>query len=109
MIQYMNATRNADEYVDILPFPIGYQPQEIEVFFGDSPIDSAYHYKNGEWIALNLENIGDEPVLQILIDDQWTFIQAGSKVLLDRLGGVQLPLIPNQEHLIAQITQTLRK
>lgn len=108
MTEYTNAIRNAEEYTDVPAFPPNYKAQEIEVFFGDSPIDSTYHYKHGEMVGLDPENIGNEPVVQILIDDQWAYIQAGNTILLDRLGEIELPQTPSKEHLVTKITQMLQ-
>lgn len=107
MTQYPNATLNAEEYINAPPFPTGYQAKEIEIYFGDISDNSVYYYRNGKWVDINLENMTDESVIQILIDDQWAFIQAGDKVLLDRMGGVELPEIPSQEYMVSQITQKL--
>ena len=109
MSQYLDSIRSAEEFINVPPFPAGYKPKEIEVFFGNSPIDSTYHYRNGEWFDINLENSGAEPVTQILIDNQWAFIQVENKVLLDRMSGVELPEIPNKEYFVSQITKKLQK
>ncbi len=95
MTQYPNATLNAEDSINLPPFPNGYRPKEIEVYFGDSSDDSAYHYRNGKWFDISLKNITDESVVQILVDDSWAYIQAGNEVLLDRLGGAVLPEVPN--------------
>ena len=107
MTQYPNATLNAEEYINTPPLPTGYQAKEIEVYLGDVCEDSTYHYRNGKWFDINLENTTDESVIQILIDNQWAFIQAGNEVLLDRMGGIELPEIPSQEYVVSQITQKL--
>ena len=100
LTQYYNAASNAEEYINVPPFALGYKAKEIEVFFGDSPIDSTYHYREGKWFNINLENIEEEPVIQILIDSQWAFIQVENKVLLDRIGGIELPVLPNKEEFL---------
>lgn len=107
MTGYPNATLNAGEYINVPPFPTGYQAKEIEVYLGDVCDDSTYHYRNGKWFDINLENITDGSVVQILIDNEWAFIQAGNEVLLDRMGGVELPEIPSKEDFVLQITQKL--
>ena len=99
-VQYFNAASNADEYINAPPFAIGYKAKEIEVFFGDSPIDSTYHYRDGKWFSINLENIEEEPIIQILIDSQWAFIQVEDKVLLDRIGEIELPNLPDKEEFL---------
>ena len=107
MIQYLDSINSAEEYRNVPPFPEGFKPKEIEVFFGNSPIDSTYHYRNCEWFDINLENSGEEPVTQILVDNQWAFIQVEDKVLLDRMGGIELPEIPNKEYFVSRISQKL--
>ena len=99
-VQYFNAASNANEYINAPPFTIGYEAKEIEVFFGNSPIDSTYHYRDGKWFSINLENIEEESIIQILIDNQWAFIQVKNKVLLDRVGGIELPTLPNKEEFL---------
>ncbi len=101
LTQYSNAAINAEEYVNAPLFTMGYKAKEIEVFFGDRPIDSTYHYREGKWFSINLENIEEEPVIQILIDNQWAFIQVGDKVLLDRIGSIELPDPPNKEEFLS--------
>jgi hypothetical protein len=108
MTQYPNATLNAEDSINVPPFPNGYRPKEIEVYLGDSCSDSAYHYRDGKWFDISLKNITDESVVQILIDDQWAYIQAGNEVLLDRLGGAVLPEVPNQEFLVSRISHYLQ-
>ncbi len=100
LIQYSNAVSNAEEYINTPPFAMGYKAKEIEVFFGDRPIDSTYHYRDGKWFSIKLENIEKEPVIQILIDSQWAFIQVESKVLLNRIGDIELPVLPNKEEFL---------
>lgn len=107
MIQYLDSINSAEEYRNVPPFPEGYEPKEIEVFFGNSPSDSTYHYRNCEWFDINLENSGEEPVTQILVDNQWAFIQVEDKVLLDRMGGIKLPEIPNKEYFVSRISKKL--
>lgn len=109
MTQYPNATLNAEEYINTPAFPTGYQPKEIEVYLGDTCEGSTYHYRNNQWFDINLENTTDESVIQILIDDQWAFIQAENKVLLDRMGGVELPEVPNKEFFVSRISHHLQK
>lgn len=108
MIQYPNATLNAEEFVNVPPFITGYQAKEIEVFFGDSAENTTYYYKNGEWVDVNFENIDDESVVQITIDDQWAYIQAENEVLLDRMGGVKLPEMPNKEFFVSRFSHLLK-
>lgn len=108
MIGYPNATLNAEEFINVPPFIAGYQAKEIEVFFGDSAENTTYYYRNGEWVDVNLENIDDESVIQISIDDQWAYIQAENEVLLDRMGGVELPEMPNKELFVSRISHHLR-
>lgn len=108
MPQYPNATLNAQDSMNISSFPNGYRPKEIEVYLGDSSFDCVYHYRDGRWFDISLENTTDESVIQILVDDRWAYIQAGNEVLLDRLGGAVLPEIPNQEFLVSRISHYLQ-
>ncbi len=108
MTQYKNATINANDCIDIAPYPKGYKPKEIEIYYGDAPSDSTYYYRDGKWVDINLENMEDESVVQILIDAQWAYIQAGNEVLLDRMGGAELPEIPSKDEMVNHITRTLQ-
>ena len=108
MTQYENATVNANDGINYAPYPEGYKPKEVEIYYGDAPSDSTYHYRNGKWFDINLENMEDESVVQILIDAQWAYIQTGDKVLLDRIGGCELPEIPSKDEMVTHITRTLQ-
>jgi hypothetical protein len=108
MTQYPNAKLNAEDSINLTPFPNGYRPREVEVYLGDSSEDSVYHYRNGRWFDISLQNITDESVVQILVDNRWAYIQAENKVLLDKLGGVVLPEVPNQEFLVSRISHHLQ-
>lgn len=104
MTLYPNASLNAEDGAKHPSLSPQYQAQEIEFFIGDSASDSVCHFKDGNWIDLNLKNAEPEPVYQILIDDRWTYIEADGHVLLDKLGGYVLPPITQQK-----ITQAIVK
>lgn len=108
MTQYKNATYNANDGMNYAPYPEGYKPKEIEIFYGDAVASSTYYYRDGKWVDINLENMEDESVVQILIDDRWAYIQAGDKVLLDRVGGAELPEIPSKDEMVTHLTRTLQ-
>lgn len=108
MTQYENATYNANDCINVAPYPEGYKPKEIEIFYGDTAANSTYYYRDGKWVDINLENMEDESVVQMLIDDQWAYIQAGNEVLLDRMGGVELPEIPSKDEMVTNLTKTLQ-
>lgn len=108
MTQYKNATINANDGMKYAPYPESYKPKEIEIFYGDAVDSSTYYYRDGKWVDINLENMEDESVVQILVDDKWAYIQAGDKVLLDRIGGCELPEIPSTGEMVTHITRTLQ-
>jgi hypothetical protein len=105
--QYSNAFINAEEYINAPPLSTGYKAKEIEVFFGDSPTDSTYHYRDSKWFSINLDNVEKEPVIQILIDNQWAFIQVEDEILLDRMGSIELPVLPNKEEFLSLLAWRL--
>ncbi|MEM7580253.1 MAG: hypothetical protein AAF316_10465 [Cyanobacteria bacterium P01_A01_bin.80] len=106
-MSYPNATFNAQDHRNFPSLSLDYQAKDIEVFFGDVSIDSVFHYRNGEWITFDFENLESADVVQVLIDDQWAFIQVRDQILLDRLGGFQLPALPKQEEIVRRFAQQL--
>jgi hypothetical protein len=106
-MDYPSATINAEDFKNHPPLPKGYQPKEIEIYYGENAPDSVYHWKDGKWFRINYENIESENVIQVLVDDQWVYIQVEDRVLLDRLGGIELPPIPNKEEAIELIAESL--
>ncbi|MBE9035194.1 hypothetical protein [aff. Roholtiella sp. LEGE 12411] len=106
-MNYPSATINAEDFKNHPPLPEGYQPKEIEIYYGENAPDSVYHWKDGKWIRVNYDNMESEDVIQILVDDQWVFIQAGGQVLLDRVGEIELPPIPNKQEMTTLIAESL--
>lgn len=104
---YPNASMNAQDSAMYPPLSPQYQAGEIEFFIGDSSNDSVCHFKNGKLIDFNLNNAGDKPVYQVLIDNAWAYIEADGQVLLDRLNGFVLPQISQQEQ--QQVVQSMAK
>jgi hypothetical protein len=83
---------NAAEYWDEPPLPEGYIPGDVEVFYGDDVNDSDLLILNGNLDSFTLEEPeGEPPVMSVLIDGSWAYIQIEGQIILNRLGGVALP------------------
>ena len=91
--KYPQAVYNTSEAWGAKPFPHGYVPESISIFYTDDPSGRGpdISFYEGNLISFNLEPSKDNDVIKVSIDAEWAYIQVGRKVLLNRLGGVILP------------------
>ncbi len=73
------------------PFPHGYVPEEISIYYSDNTNGSDITFREGKIVVFKINSPKDKDVIKVSIDDEWAYIQVGGKVLLDRLGEVILP------------------
>ncbi|PSB43156.1 hypothetical protein C7B80_25080 [Cyanosarcina cf. burmensis CCALA 770] len=106
---YPIARRNAEKFKNYPYFTEDYTLREFEWFFGDEAPVSTFHWYNDRWIDIALDYMLDATVKQIRIDGEWAYIEAGGKVLLNRLGGVNLPPLPSESQLIQFYINALAK
>ena len=89
--KYPQAVYNVSEAWGASPFPHGYIPESISIYYSDDPSGTDIAFQNGKLRNFDLEPSKDKDVIKVSIDDEWAYIQVGGKVLLDRLGEVILP------------------
>ena len=89
--KYPQCVYNTSEAWGAKPFPHGYIPESIEIYYSDNPTGTDVAFLDGKLRNFDLEPSKDKDVIKVSIDDEWAYIQAGGKVLLDRLGEVILP------------------
>ena len=89
--KYPQAVYNVSEAWGASPFPHGYIPDEISIYYADSPNGSDIKFRDGKIVVFKTNMPKDKDVIKVSIDDEWAYIQVGGKVLLERLGEVILP------------------
>ncbi|MDJ0534762.1 MAG: hypothetical protein QNJ70_20155 [Xenococcaceae cyanobacterium MO_207.B15] len=89
--KYPQCVYNTSEAWGASPFPHGYIPESISIYYSDNPGGTDIAFQDGKLRNFDLEPSKDKDVIKVSIDDEWAYIQAGGKVLLDRLGEVILP------------------
>lgn len=89
--KYPQCVYNVSEAWGASPFPHGHIPECIDIYYGDDPSGSDISFIEGKLTVFKLNIPKDKDVIKVSIDDEWAYIQAGGKVLLDRLGEVILP------------------
>lgn len=97
--KYPCAVFNAADTKKLPPLP-AYKPESLDIYYGDedNPEDLPnISFRNGQLDYLHLtEDCANNPVIQIDIDGIWAYIEVEKQILLDRLGGVELPKIPDE-------------
>lgn len=95
--KYPCAVFNAADTQELPPLP-EYKPESLEIYYGDedNPEDLPnISFKNGELDFLHLtESCVNNPVIQVSVDGEWAYIEVEQQILLDRLGEVELPELP---------------
>ena len=90
--KYPVAISNAAESWDKPPFPPGYIPRSIDVYYADEADGPDICLENGELTFINLRDASPEStVIQVDINGSWSYIQIEGRVILNRLVGVVLP------------------
>ncbi len=106
--KYPQCVYNVSEAWGASPFPHGYVPEHISIYYSDNPRGSDIAFWNGKLRNFNLKPSKDKDVIKVSIDDEWAYIQAGGKVLLDRLGEVILPdMLLDQKALLQFVLANL--
>ncbi len=102
--KYPQAVYNVSEAWGASPFPHGYIPDEISIYYGDSPNGSDLTFRDGKIVVFKTNMPEDKDVIKVSIDDEWAYIQVGGKVLLDRLGEVILPDILLEQKILLEFS-----
>ncbi len=82
---------NAGESWGEPPFPDGYIPESIEIYYGEKNEPSIF-ILNGKLCTYDISGFDEKTQnLAVLIDGKWGYIQVEGKVLIDRLNRTILP------------------
>ncbi len=102
--KYPQAVYNTSEAWGASPFPHGYVPEEISIYYSDNATRSDITFREGKIVVLKITTPKDKDVIKVSIDDEWAYIQVGRKVLLDRLGEVILPDILLEQKILLEFS-----
>lgn len=110
--KYPSAVYNAASAQHLLPLAADIKPKLINIYYGDEDNDNYLpniSLQDGTLDLLYLtEECVNNPVIQIEIDSSWVYIEVEKQILLDRLGGLELPKISEMtdEELLAVTKKT---
>ena len=83
---------NAASYWDKPKFPQGYVPQNISIYYDESPNSPAIAWRNGRLERVRIEEIPIDPeVILTRVEALWVYIQVRGKIILDKTDGIQFP------------------
>ena len=102
--KYPQCVYNVSEAWGASPFPHGYIPESVEIYYADDPSGADIGFFEGKLTVFKLNMPKDKDVIKVSIDCEWAYIQAGGKVLLDRLGEVILPDILLEQKALLEFT-----
>lgn len=92
--KYPYAVLNTADYWAEPPFPQGYVPYSVDVYYGDDVASPDIAIEDGKLTNIRFpEELEAQlsQVVQIEVDGRWAFIQVEGIVLLNHLEGVLMP------------------
>lgn len=90
--KYPSDIFNAAEYYECPPFPDGYIPHSIEIYYQEDADNSNVFIVDGILKDYKIDNLDEKSqFIGVQIDDEWGYIQIEGKEILNRLGSVILP------------------
>ncbi len=91
--KYPQTISNLAEYWSLPPYPPGYIPEDIDIYYEDDNfIDSAIAIENGHLKSVLLEDSATDPsLIYMAIENDPAYVQIEGKVIFNRLGGAVLP------------------
>lgn len=93
--QYPVAISLVAEYYDAPPFPQGYEPKLIEIYFDEQADGPGILYRKEKGFSFDFDFYKPSSSAFFMdIDHQAAYVRLGSLVLLNRVEGVVLPDIP---------------
>lgn len=83
------------DYCDAPPFPTGYQPKLIEIYFDELADGPGILYRQDRGLTFDFDFYKpNSPVFLMDVDHQVAYVRLGSLVLLNRIDGIVLPDVP---------------
>ncbi len=101
--KYPLSVYNVAEAWGLKPWPHGYIPEYIGIYYGDAPRGEDISFLDGKLRIFEVREPEEINVTKVSIDDEWAYIQIGKRVLLDRLGEVILPELLQEPQKILEI------
>ncbi|MBD2774307.1 hypothetical protein [Iningainema tapete] len=90
--KYPNAIWNAADCWNDAPLPANYKPNRIEIYYADQALQPHIHFENDSVQYINLPaDIGQSQVIQVWVDGKCSYVEVSGQIILNKLGGVQLP------------------
>lgn len=81
----------ADDW-DTPPYPNGYVPQDIEVYYHAEGNGGDLYVRDGKLKSISLDSeVNDPEIIAVEIDGNWAYIQIEGRVILNRIGGAIFP------------------
>lgn len=110
--KYPSAVYNAASSQHLLPLAPDTKPKLINIYYGEDDNDTYLpniSLKDGKLDLLCLtEECVNNPVIQIEVDSIWVYVEIEKQILLNRLGGLELPKVDEitEEELLAVTRKT---
>lgn len=104
--KYPLTIANVAEFWELPPYPTGYVPEFIDIYYDDEDtLQAAISIKNGKLAYIELEDpVTDPALIYLTIEDDPAYVQIEGRVIFNRLGGAVLPdIINNPEALLKSI------
>lgn len=80
------------DYYDAPPFPQGYKPKLIEIYFDELADGPGIVFQQDKGLTFDFDFYTPEPTTFFMdVDHQVAYIRLGSMVLLNRIEGIVLP------------------
>lgn len=91
--KYPLSIYNVANHWNFRPFPEGYVPEFIDIYYKDEDILQAdISIKSGKLVYVELEDtVTDPSLIYMTIEDEPAYVQIEGKVIFNRLGGAVLP------------------
>lgn len=104
--KYPQTIANVADFWDLPPYPTGYVPQFIDIYYeDDNYLKPAVAIENGKVTYVELEDPATDPTLiYMAIEDDPAYVQIEGRVIFNRLGGAFMPDVAiNPEALLRSI------
>ncbi len=94
---------------DLPPYPSGYVPKSIDVYYDENAHGPAMCIEDGHLTYMEIEDPATAPTTIMMdIDDETAYVQIEGRVILNRIGGAVLPdVATNPETLLKSILKNL--
>ncbi|NBD15519.1 MAG: hypothetical protein GVY04_05040 [Cyanobacteria bacterium] len=104
--KYPVSIANAADDWDTPPYPEGYVPQSIDIYYQEhDALGPGLTIEDGKIGSIQFNNwVNDSDVIGVEIDSSWAYIQVEGRVILNRIGGAVLPNVLQSPELLLKAT-----